>query len=112
MGNNCVAVLMNDFSGEIEHDGPLGKRMAHAMNVSWPKDDGYFRVGRIISRANASDWQVAAIHGNTGWAVDDLGQQHAEMENFGNALQTMKACLERHGYTVVKRRKPKTETAA
>ena len=63
-----------------------------------------FGCGSVISQSHADDEQVVVVHGNTGRRAqdaDDLGWR---------ALDVMKACLERHGYTVTKRRerqKPK-----
>lgn len=103
MGYNTVAVLLNDFTHEIEKDGQIGAQIANAMrNYSDRKKTalaGFFGTGSVISQAHADHEQVVIVSRNTGVRVDeakDLGWQ---------ALRDMAECLERHGYKVTKPKK-------
>lgn len=99
MGINTVAVLLNDFTHEFDGDGPLGKRIAHAM-MTWnhgsnrPGDlKGYFHAGRVISAAHADYEQVVIIGKNTGCTVYDA----KDLSYL--ALDSMAQCLKRHGWS-------------
>lgn len=104
MGLNCVAVLLNDFCGELKKDdGRLSRRMSHEMcNTIVGHTSGYFGAGRIISRDHADGYQVVVVHGNTGCTID-------KAENLPTWQQDALAeCLRRHGWTIPKRRRRST----
>jgi hypothetical protein len=55
MGFNTVAVLLNDFTHEFEGDGPLGKRIAHAM-MPWNHGSnlpGLFQIGQVAAHSGS-----------------------------------------------------------
>ena len=95
MGLNTVAVLLNDKVHELQNDGPISRRIAHAMCNSTPAmhEDTYFGVGRVISRSHADHHQIVIVHGNTGCTIYD-----AKDLPYG-ALMDMADCLKRHGWT-------------
>lgn len=107
MGFNTVAVLYNDQTDSIRRGGVTAERMADAMSHGWYLRDRdrmatYFGAGVVVSQAHADAEQVVIVSRNSGCRAEDandLGWM---------ALDTMKACLERHGYTVTKKRKPKS----
>ncbi len=104
MGFNTVAVLYNDQTDSIRAGGHTAERMADAISHGWylRKRDPlatYFVLALSFHTAHADEEQVVIVSRNSGCRAedaDDLGWQ---------ALETMKACLERHGYTVSKKRK-------
>lgn len=104
MGNNTVAVLYNDMSHEIAAEGEIGKRMAWAMN-NWNRVslEGFFRVGRVVSRDHSSAHQVVVVHAGGGDHIADAN----DLPHI--ALSMMADCLERHGWKVTKPRKKKTD---
>ena len=99
MGYNTVAVLLNDFTHEIEASGHAGKHMADAMRAYPTRRKGdhlatWFGCGQVISQDHADGEQVVIVSHNSGVRADeaeDLG---------GQALHDMAECLKRHGYTV------------
>lgn len=98
MGYNTVAVLLNDFTHEIEKSGPVGDRIARAMRGWYRREDDnlatFFGCGVVISQDHADGEQVVIVSKNTGARADEangLGWQ---------ALNDMQECLERHGYKV------------
>lgn len=98
MGYNTVAVLLNDFTHEIRKDGPIGERIARAMqSYSIRKRDPLsmnFNAGSIISQDHADGEQVVIVSRNSGVRAD-------EADNLGwQALHDMAECLKRHGYVV------------
>lgn len=105
MGYNTVAVLLNDHANEIAECGPLGKRIADAIG-GWNYRDRvslatYFGCGSVISQDHADNAQVVIVQYNT-------GVRAFEAKNLDwHALHQMATCLENHGYTVRKKRKPK-----
>jgi hypothetical protein len=107
MGLTSVAVLHNDMCGEIEACGELGKRMAWAMK-NWNRVtlEGYFRVGRVVSRDHSSAYQVVVVHGNTGCHITDAN----EVDYL--ALSMMADCLKRHGWSAKPPRKTKSSAAS
>lgn len=107
MGLNTVAVLLNDMTGEIERDGgEIGKRLAYAMRA-WGRVslEGFFRVGRVISRDHSSAHQVVVVHGGSGCHVVDA----KDLPYL--ALSMMADCLNRHGWTAKPPKKSKREKA-
>lgn len=110
MGQNTVAVLLNDFTHEIAKSGDFGKRLAFEMG-NWSRIEGNRSIGqsgaRIISRDHADGYQVVVVHANFGWRVDDpICDHHFDGAYAWQAFDAMKACLERNGYRVTKKRKP------
>jgi hypothetical protein len=106
MGYNTVAVLLNDFSREIENSGEFGKRLAFAMRSFPERGAGYVPAALVVSQDHSSGYQVVVAHSNSGWRVQDAAPGgHTELN--WQALDVMKGALERHGYKVTKRRKPK-----
>lgn len=105
MGFNTVAVLYNDHTAEIRDSGPLGRRIAGAMQ-GWSARDRdrlitHFGCGMVISQAHADYAQVVIVARNHGVTA-------AEAENLDSyALMQMKECLERHGYKVTPPRSKK-----
>lgn len=107
MGFTSVAILHNDMTHEIERDGgELGKRIAYAMR-SWDRVslDGFFRVGRVISRDHSSAHQVVIVHGNTGCHITEAKDVSYL------ALGMMADCLKRHGWSAKPPKKSKREKA-
>lgn len=110
MGNSVVAVLLTDCCGEMENDdGRIGREMAASIKAlpgARNSLDCDFHVGRVIAWDHSSAWQVVVAHGGTGWR---LGAEPDPSwlrpgDGFQHALDNMRACLERHGYKVTKRR--------
>lgn len=106
MGQHCVAVLFNDFCGEIECEGgKIGPRMSHAM-ANWNRVElnGFFRVGRVLSRDHSTGCQIVFTkdgHGSSIYDAHDLPDE---------ALRMMAECLIRHGWRAarpIEHRKPK-----
>lgn len=94
MGLNSVAVLFNDFCGEIANSGRLGQRISFAMQEWNPVErKGFFGAGRVISRDHSDGYQVVIVHGNTGQVVQDANDL-PDMP-----LRQMAECLIRHGWT-------------
>lgn len=102
MGFNTVAVLYNDFNFETFPN--LGKRIGEAIRgYSFRDRDNQvtnFGAGIVISQAHADNSQVVIVGRNTGQRVSKA----TDLDWF--ALEQMKECLERHGYRIIKRRKP------
>ncbi len=107
MGWNTVAVLYNDFIGDLKRDqGRYGPEIAAAiLALGHPPEHRRhhlsFGAGRVISQAHADYDQVVIVGQNSGQLLQD-----AETVS-RYALVQMAECLERHGYTVTKRFKPK-----
>lgn len=105
MGYNTVAVLLNDFTHEIESSPDFGKRLAQRMR-DWSPVDGNRHSGphqtRVVSRDHSSGYQVICVHGNTGWRVEDPLYDKCFGDGSWQAFKYMKECLERHGYKVTK----------
>ena len=126
MGYNTVALLLNDNLDIGAKDPDLGKRIRYA-SLNWQtrsrgvdldicafatfENGGSCAAsyGSIISQDHADGYQVVIVHGNMGWRAGD-----ADYDKYlgWQALDTMKACLERYGYRVTKQRKPASEKAA
>ena len=103
MGLNSVAVLLNDFVHEMKEDkGEIAKRMAFACS-NWNRAtlEGYFRVGRVISRDHSSAHQIVVVHGGGGSHIADAKDLPYM------ALWSMADCLKRHGWTAKPPRKKK-----
>lgn len=99
MGLNCVAILLNDCCGEIERNGgTVGPRMSRAMQdyaaSADSRHDGYFHVGKVISRDHADGYQVTVVHGNTGQHITEA----ANLPPY--VLSQLADCLTRHGWNV------------
>lgn len=96
MGLNTVAVIFNDFTHEFEKDGPLGQRIARAMQSYGSQHDRlpvYFGAGQVISMAHA-DYEQVVIAGRNG------GQKVLDAKDVSySALDQMAECLRRHGWT-------------
>ena len=98
MGFNTVAVLFNDQTHTIRDDGPLGARIARAMQ-SWSQRDRdrlstWFGAGQIVSQAHADYSQVVVVGQNRGRPIvecDDL--DHYALGQIADALR-------RHGWNV------------
>lgn len=108
MGYNTVAVLYNDFTGDLRRDGGrYAERIADAMQAYGIGSERHkprlnFGAGVVISQAHADGEQVVIVSRNFGYRAD-------EAEGLGwMALDQMQRCLERHGYKVTKpkRKKP------
>lgn len=103
MGYNTVAVLYNDHTHEIGKSGPVGARIRSAI-LGW-SDRGrdrlatHFGCGQVISQEHADYSQVVIVGGNTGVRACDA----TDLDWY--AIDQMAKCLERHGYTVKKKRK-------
>lgn len=98
MGYNTVAVLLNDYTSEIREDGPIGKRIASAMQ-SWHARDRdplapWFGCGSVISQAHADYSQVVVVGRNTGAPIYECNDLD------GHALDQIADALRRHGWTV------------
>ena len=120
MGYNSVALILNDALGDIERDPEFGKNVAGAVRGWYDRKRDRFATSvgaradlpnggtsscfpalEVISQDHADGEQVVIVHANS-------GQRCAEANHLGwHALDQMKACLERHGYTVTKKRKAK-----
>ena len=98
MGWTSVAILHHDHVHQMEGT-PLGDRMADAIRL-WDAGRGNFGAGAVISQAHADVAQVVIVQGNTGSELEDAGPNRA-------AIWQMISYLERNGYKVTKRRKPK-----
>lgn len=93
MGFNTVAVLLNDHTADFEKDGPLGKRVAYAMNAWSPVTlDGWFGAGRVISRDHADGYQLVVVHGNTGQMLSEANDLP------WLTLSQLAECLNKHGW--------------
>lgn len=111
MGFNTVAVLLNDYAHDLERNGPLGKRIAHAMTAGWSlrnRDsmETWFGAGRVISQAHADYSQVVVVGKNSGKPItecDDL--DHYALDQIADALR-------RHGWTVTPPKKTKKRDSA
>lgn len=104
MGFNTVAVLYNDFQGDLEKDGAYGRRIAEAMRDWWDQRHPAatsFGAGAVISQAHADYSQVVIVARNSGVPADKADDLDWA------ALEQMQRCLERHGYKVTKPRKRK-----
>lgn len=96
MGFNTVAVLLNDFTHELERDGQYGSRIAEAMR-NCHKREGLstsFGAGRCISQAHADTTQIVVVGRNTGKPLDEA----TDLDWY--ALRQLADALERHGYKV------------
>jgi hypothetical protein len=107
MGFNTVAVLLNDFTHELERDGRYGARIAQAMRNVGHRRDGlstWFGAGVCISQAHADYSQVVVVGKNTGQRLDDAN----DLDWY--ALKQLADALERHGWRVkppARKRKPR-----
>jgi hypothetical protein len=109
MGFNTVAVLMNDSAHEIGESGAFGNALARAMIQG---ERGPIPCGVVASCGHADGFQVVVAHGNTGWRVNEERYDRLYQDRLGwQALEAMAQCLERNGYRVVKKRKPRKEEA-
>lgn len=98
MGFNTVAVLFNDQTHVFRSDGPLGEKIARAMQ-SWSMRDRdslatWFGAGQVVSQAHADYTQIVAVGQNSGRPLsecDDLDWY---------ALDQLADALQRHGWTV------------
>jgi len=102
MGLNTVAILYNDRIGDLANDASVGKRIQSSMlhwSVRSKAPTGLnFGYGAVVSQDHADYSQVVIIGQNR-------GVRAADAENVDwIALEQMKQCLERHGYSVKKRR--------
>lgn len=106
MGFNTVAILLNDQTHEFANDGPLGARIANAMRNYPSRDrlDCWFGAGKVISQAHADYSQVVVVGRNTGCPLSEC----TDLDWY--AINQLKDALERHGYRVTKRRKPKAQS--
>lgn len=99
MGFNTVAVIYNDLIGCASRDF---KRMDDAIRQFNMRGHiphiNYFGFGKVVSMAHADSEQVVIVSGNDGTTASNASDLGA------SALLQMKECLERHGYTVKKRR--------
>jgi hypothetical protein len=98
MGYNTVAVLYNDHTHIIRDSGPVGKRIADAMQ-SWSirKRDHlatHFGCGQVISQDHADYPQVVVVGRNTGRPLHECN----DLDFY--ALDQLSDALIRHGYTV------------
>ena len=95
MGFNTVAVLLNDFTHELERDGRYGARIAEAMRNCGHKREGlstWFGAGVCISQAHADYSQVVVVGKNTGKPLDEAN----DLDWY--ALKQLADALERHGW--------------
>ena len=99
MGFNTVAVLYNDHT----HDMPTRMRDAILQSAGCSDDRlaGFFGYGMVITQNHADNSQVVIVGQNNGV----LASEAKDLDWW--ALRQMQDCLERHGYKVTKRRKPK-----
>lgn len=104
MGYNTVIVLLNDHLGEVEDSGPLGRKIGDSVRGYPRRHTLDFGCGAVISQDHANGFQVTVTHGNMGWRIDKV-----DYDRFlgWQALDQMKACLERNGYCVTKAKKDK-----
>lgn len=105
MGFNTVAVLYNDQADRIAEDPTIGHEIARAMR-RWSVRDRdslatWFGAGMVVSQAHADYSQVVVVGRNTGKPLAEC----ADLDWY--VLDQLKEALERHGYRVTKRRKPK-----
>jgi hypothetical protein len=96
MGITSIAVLHNDFIGEMEREGgALGRKIAEAiMHWGLGRDSGDFRVGHVITMGHSGSHQIVIVHGNTGRNIYQIeeGLPYAPLE-------AMADCLKRHGWS-------------
>ncbi len=99
MGFNTVAVLYNDQTHLIRDDGPIGARIARAIQA-WTsrhdhgKHDINFGAGLVVSQAHADYSQVVVVGRNTGSPISEA----TDLD--WSALAQCEDVLRRHGYTV------------
>jgi len=102
MGWNSVAVILHDHQGDSHRSLA---RLDRAMRDFSMRDRirlaGDFGFGSIISQDHADGCQVVIVGRNHGCRADE-----AESLSWMAADQMIR-CLERNGYRVTKRRKPK-----
>ncbi|BAU93329.1 hypothetical protein MPPM_4724 [Methylorubrum populi] len=101
MGFNTVAVLLNDYAADFEREGRIGRSMADAIRQYDHPNPFHrnFLGGTVVSQAHA-DWsQVVIVSRNSGVRADEANDLDFV------ALNQMRQCLERHGYSVTKPRK-------
>lgn len=97
MGFNTVAVLLNDFTHELERDGRYGARIAEAMrNVGHRREwlSASFGAGSCISQAHADHTQIVVVGRNTGKPLSEA----TDLDIW--ALEQMADALLRHGWRV------------
>lgn len=103
MGFNTVAVLYNDFN--FETYPKVGARIAEAMR-GWSTRDRdrlatHFGAGIVVSQAHANYTQIVVVGKNTGKPISEANDLD------WMAIDSLKQCLERHGYKVIKPRQKK-----
>lgn len=121
MGFNTVAVLLNDGLHMGADDPELGKRIQEASR-NWGHSpqrsdaDIFARSGRgscsygsIVSVSHADDCQIVIAGGNMGFRIQDAKPQSPTQLSTA-AIWLLQEALERHGYSVTKRRKTKKST--
>lgn len=99
MGFSTVIVVHNDQLHKAPEEIQLAARACASARPR--RDELDFGWGRVISQAHADYAQITVVQGNTGRPLDDC----AELDWM--ALDQLRAALERHGYKVSKRRKPR-----
>lgn len=89
MGFNTVAVLLNDWTHDIEREKPdLAAAMrAYTIRRQRP-DDLRFKGGEVISQDHASGTQVVVVHGNTGWAVNSRDGEREQLDALADVLRS------------------------
>jgi len=97
MGFNTVAVLLNDFTHELQRDGRYGERIAQAMRNCGHKREGLstsFGAGSCISVAHADHTQIVVVGRNAGKPLSEA----TDLDIW--ALEQMADALLRHGWRV------------
>lgn len=110
MGYNTVVVLYNDHTDCFAKDGPLGGRIAKAMQAwSYRSRDPsatYFGSGMVVSQDHADYDQVVVVGQNSGRPLSECNDLS------WMAIDQLKNALERHGYKVTKRRQARPSSQA
>ena len=92
MGFNTVAVILNDFTHEIDAKMP---RLSAAIRHFPSKNrlDHNFGCGEVLSQRHADDTQIVVVRGNTGQAVNFRDGDR-------EALDALADVLRQRGYAV------------